>query len=175
MDEPPIHYSKLPGPGLGWSGWTRLWLAGDHLLEMNWTIFTERYHRFFLHDIRSVIAQRTKTGRMWNIALGILGGVGFALAGAMVWGGFKIPNEDGRIALWIFAGMIAALALALLVLLFINALLGPTCRFYIQTTAGTRLLAAPTRLRRAQRLLAQLVAHIESVQSAAVPEPSALL
>ena len=28
MAELPIHYAKLPGPGLSWSGWTRLWLAG---------------------------------------------------------------------------------------------------------------------------------------------------
>ena len=166
MSGEPIHYSKLPGPGLGWSGWTRLWLAEDHLLEMNWTIFTERYHRFFLHDIRSVMAQRTKTGRMWSIALGVLGGAGLAIAGIMVWGGFQVTDVDGRNALWIFAGMIAALALALVVLLIINVLLGPTCRFYIQTTAGTQLLAAPTRLRRAQRLLTQLVVHLESVQSA---------
>lgn len=166
MTEPPIHYSKLPGPGLSWSGWTRLWLAGDYLLEMNWTIFTERYHRFFLHEIRGVIAQRTKTGAAWNIALASLGTFGFAVAGALVWGGFKVPNEEGRIALWVFAGIMAAPALAIYVLLLINVLLGPTCRFYIQTAAGTRLLAAPTRLRRARRLLAALVPHIESVQSA---------
>ena len=169
MPDAPIHYSKLPGPGLSWSGWTRLWLAGDHLLEMNWTIVTERYHRFFLHEIRGVIAQRTKTGAAWNVALGCLAGVGFAIAGALVWGGFKIPNEDGRVALWIFAGMVGALALAISVLLVINALLGPTCRFYIQTAAGTRLVAAPTRMRRAQRLLAALVPHIESAQS--TPQP----
>ena len=174
MSAEPIHYSKLPGPGLGWSGWTRLWLAEDHVLEMNWTIFTERYHRYFLHDIRGAIAQRTKTGRMWNIALGILGGLVLAITGAMIWGGSQIEDKEGRIALWIFAGMIGALALALLVLLIINTLLGPTCRFYLQTTVGTRLLAAPTRLRRAQRLLARLAPHIESVQSAAMPEPSAL-
>ena len=85
MNEPPIHYTKLPGPGVGWSGWTRLWLAEDHVLEMNWTIFAERYHRYFLRDIRSVIAQRTKTGRMWNLALGILAGAGLAIAGGMYW------------------------------------------------------------------------------------------
>ena len=112
---------------------------------------------------------------MWNIALGILGGIGLAITGAMIWGGYQIENKEGRIALWVFAGMVAALAVALLVLLVINALLGPTCRFYIQTTAGTQLLAAPTRLRRAQRLLARLVPHIESAQSAAASEPSAIL
>ena len=181
MSAEPIHYSKLPGPGFGWPGWTRLWLAGDHLLEMNWTIFTERYHRYFLHDIRGVIAQRTKTGRMWNIALGSFAALGLAIGGAF----FLIGGEFGRkyvskenhvefhVAFWIFAGMFAGVALVLLLALLINALLGPTCRFYIQTTAGTQLLAAPTRLRRAQRLLARLVPHIEAAQSA-VLEPSAL-
>ena len=169
MNEAPIHYTKLPGTGLGWSGWTRLWLAEDHLLEMNWTIVTERYHRVFLQDIRSVLAQRTKTGFYWNVALGSLAALGLAIAGALYWGGTKIEDDDGRMAVWIFGGMFAALALVLLVLLGINALFGPTCRFYVQTAAGTRLLAAPTRLRGADRLLAKLVPHIESVQS--VPQP----
>ena len=165
MNEPLIHYTKLPGPGFGWVGRARLWLAEDHLLEVNSTLFTERYHRYFLRDIRSVIAQRTKTGFYWNIALSSLGALGLAIAGGFYWGGTKMPNEDARIAFWVFGGMFAALALVLLFMLLINALLGPTCRFHIQTTAGTQLLAAPTRLRRAQRLLARLVAHIESVQS----------
>ena len=165
MSAPPLHYTKLPGPGAGWSGRTRLWLAEDHVLEVNSTVFTERYHRFFLHDIRSVIAQRTKVGFYWNVALGILIAIGLALAGAFYWGGTKVADNDGRVALWVFAGMLGGAALVLLVALVINALLGPTCRFYIQTTAGLRLIAAPTRLRRADRLLAKLVPHIESVQS----------
>ena len=169
MNEPPIHYAKLPGPGVGWVGRARLWLAEDHVLEVNSTLFAERYHRYFLRDIRSVVAQRTKTGFYWNIALASLGALGLAIAGGLYWGGTKMPNEDARIAFWVFAGMTAGLALALFLALLINALLGPTCRFYIQTTAGSRLLAAPTRLRRAQRLLARLVPHIESVQS--VPQP----
>ena len=149
MNEVPIHYTKLPGPSAGWSGRTRLWLAEDHLLEVNSTLFTERYHRFFLHDIRSVIAQRTKTG--------------------FYWGGTKVNDSDGRVALWVFGGIFAGIALILLVALIINTLFGPTCRFYIQTTAGSRLSAAPTRLRRADRLLAKIVPHIESVQS--LPPP----
>lgn len=165
MNEPPIHYTKLPGPGFGWTGRARLWLAEDHLLEVNSTFFTERYHRYFLGDIRSVFAQRTKTGLYWNIALGVLTVLGLLLAGGFYWGGTKVPDEDGRIALWVFGGMVASLALVFLVALIVNALFGPTCRFYIQTTAGTRLLAAPTRLRRAGRLLAKIVPHIESVQS----------
>ena len=164
MPEPTIHYSKLPGPGLSWSGWTRLWLAGDHLLEMNWTIFTERYHRFFLHEIRGVIAQRTKTGAAWNIALGSLAVLGIAIAGGLFWGGTKVPNEEARVALWVFAGIFGAITLVPIALLIFNIILGPTCRFYIQTAAGTRLVAAPTRLRRAHRLLSALVPHIESVQ-----------
>ena len=165
MSDAPMHYTKLPGPSAGWSGRARLWLAEDHLLEVNSTIFTERYHRFFLHDIRSILAQRTKTGFYWNIALGSLAAFGLALAGAFYWGGTKVKDSDGRTALWAFGGIFAGLALVLLIALIINTLFGPTCRFYIQTTAGSRLIASPTRLRRADRLLAKIVPHIESVQS----------
>ena len=165
MSAPEIHYTKLPGPGAGWAGRTRLWLAEDHVLEVNSTLFTERYHRFFLNDIRSVIAQRTKTGFYWNVALCILIALGLALAGAFYWGGTKVNDSDGRVALWVFGGIFAGLVLILLVALIINTLYGPTCRFYIQTTAGSRLIASPTRLRRADRLLEKIVPHIESVQS----------
>ena len=80
------------------------------------------------------------------------------------WGGGKVGDNEGRVALWIFAGMFAVAALILLLALLINSLFGPTCRFYIQTTAGTRLIAAPTRLRGAHKLLAKLLPHLESVQ-----------
>ncbi len=167
MNEPPIHYAKLPGPGVGWVGRARLWLAEDHVLEVNSTLFAERYHRYFLRDIRSVVAQRTKTGFYWNVALVILAALGLASGGAFYWvTKNKIVDGDVQITGFVLSGMFAGLGLILLLALFINILLGPTCRFYIQTTAGSRLLAAPTRLRRAQRLLARLVPHIESVQSA---------
>ena len=165
MSDAPIHYTKLPGPGVGWSGRARLWLAEDHLLEVNSSLFTERYHRFFLRDIRSVLAQRTKTGYYWNLALAILIALGLVIAGAFYWGGTQVKDGEGRTALWVFGGTVVGLALVLLIALIINTLFGPTCRFYIQTTAGSRLIASPTRLRRADRLLEKIVPHIESVQS----------
>ena len=165
MSDEPVHYAKLPGPGIGWVGRARLWLAGDHLLEVNSTFFTERYHRYFLGDIRALVAQRTKTGFYWNIALAGLGAIGLAIAGGFYWGGTKMPNAEARIVLSVFAGMAAGLAVVLFGALVFNSLLGPTCRCHIQTAAGTHLLGAPTRLRRLQRLLGQIVPHIESVQS----------
>ena len=95
MNDASVHYTKLPGPSAGWSGRTRLWLAEDHLLEVNSTLFTERYHRFFLHDIRSVLAQRTKAGFYWNVALGILSALGLGIAGLFYWAGTKFPDNDG--------------------------------------------------------------------------------
>lgn len=169
MEEQAVHYTKLPGPGAGWAGRTRLWLAEDHVLEVNSSIFTERYHRYFLQDIRSVVAQRTKTGLYWNIALGSLAFLGLAVGGGFFWGGTTLTNDEGRIALWVFSGMFAFVALVFIIALIANIFLGPTCRFYIQTTAGTRLIAAPTRIRRAQRLLTALIPHVEAVQSAEIP------
>ena len=170
MSPASIHYTKLPGPSAGWSGRTRLWLAEDHLLEVNSTLVTERYHRFFLHDIRSVIAQRTKTGFYWNVALASLAALVLALGGGVFWIAEKIRESEkvtagDRTAVWVIAGIFGGAALFFLLLLVINTLFGPTCRFYIQTTAGSRLIASPTRLRRADRLLGKIIPHIESVQS----------
>ena len=170
MSDAPIKYTKLPGPSAGWSGRTRLWLAEDHLLEVNSTLFTERYHRFFLHDIRSVLAQRTKTGFYWNIALGSLTALALALGGGVFWFAEKIRESEkvtagDRTAVWVIAGIFGGVALFLLIFLLLNTAFGPTCRFYIQTTAGSRLIAAPTRLRRADRLLEKIIPHIESAQS----------
>ncbi len=169
MSDAPLHYTKLPGPSVGWAGRTRLWLAEDHLLEVNSSIFTERYHRFFLHDIRSAIALRTKVGLYWNIALGSLAALSLAAAGGLYWASIKFPENGARNALWFFSGTFVVAVVVLLIALLINTLYGPTCRLQIQTTAGTRVLASPTRLRRADRLLEKIVPHIEAVQSTLPP------
>jgi len=56
------------------------------------------------------------------------------------------------------------------VLFLLNCLLGPTCRCHLLTTsAGWHPLAAPTRLRSARRVFAQLAPFIEAVQKAGAP------
>ena len=60
MNSPAPPYRKLPGRGLGWAGFARLWIAEDHLLEVNSLLFTERYRRFFFKDISALVIRRIK-------------------------------------------------------------------------------------------------------------------
>ncbi len=163
-------YRKLPGRALAFSGIGRLWLADDHLLEVESLLFHERYRRFFLKDIAAIVIRRTKVRLYWNLAHGILGLVGGAVCGALLYFG----NQDTRMFMYIFAGMIAPFAFVFLLLFLINSLLGPTCRCHLQTTSsGWHPLAAPSRLRKARRVLAQLAPLIEAAQSARISAPPA--
>ena len=169
MNSPAPAYRKLPGRGLGWAGFARVWVADDHLLEVNSLLISERYRRFFFKDITAIVIRRTKARLYWNIAHGILGLGGALLAGGLWWGGTLVSEQEPRIMLWVFAGMIAPFALFFIILLFINILLGPTCRCHLQTAADWHPLTAPTRLRPARRFLARLTPLIEAAQAAGVP------
>ena len=168
-------YRKLPGRGLGFGGLGRLWVAEDHVLEVESLLFHERYRRFFLKDIAAIVVRRSKARLYWNIAHGVLGFGGAALAGGLWWGGTFVKEQEPRVTLWVFAGMIAPFALFFLLLFLINSLLGPTCRCHLQTTAaGWHPLAAPTRLRAVRRMLARLTPLIEAAQKAPAPPPEAV-
>ena len=166
MTSPAPAYRKLPGRGLAFAGIGRLWLAEDHLLEVESLLIHERYRRYFLPDITALVVRRTKVRLAWNIVHGVLGFGGALLAGGLVWGGTFVKEEEPRIMLWVFAGMIAPFAVVFIVLFLLNTFLGPTCRCHLQTSAGWHPLAAPTRLRSARRVVALLTPIIEAAQSA---------
>ncbi len=143
MTSPVPTYRKLPGRGLGWAGLARVWLAEDHLLEVNSLLFSERYRRFFLKDIAAIVVRRTKVRLYWNLGHGIVGFGGALVAAGLWWGGTFVAEQEPRTVLWVFAGLIAPFALFFIVLFLINSLLGPTCRCHLQTTsAGWHPLAA---------------------------------
>src|SRR5271169_2263204 len=56
-------YSRLTGRRRTLSGYTQLWLAGNHILLVKSTRFVEEYRRFALADIQAIVitglAQRT--------------------------------------------------------------------------------------------------------------------
>ena len=167
MTSAPPAYRKLPGRGLAFYGIGRLWLADDHLLEVESLLLHEHYRRFFLPDIAALVVRRTKVRLVWNLVHGVLGFGGAALAGGLWWWGTFVKEQEPRAVLWVFAGMIAPFALVFIVLFFINTFLGPTCRIHLQTTSvGWHPLAAPARLRAARRLLARVTPLIEAAQAA---------
>jgi hypothetical protein len=160
----PTGYRKLRARGWTWGGRARLWLGADHLLEVHSTTFTEHYRRYFLRDIRAVVVERTRAAIWWSIfgaaMLLLCGGA----AAALYFFGASRDSEPEQIAWWIFGGFFAAGAfLGLLVLLF-QLVFGPSCACHIVTTAGRRALAAPSRLRPAERLLTELTPLVAAAQ-----------
>jgi hypothetical protein len=160
----PLAYRKLPGGAWSAAGYSRLWLADDHLLEANSLLVVERYHRFFLRDIRAVIIEHTKVGRWLNIALGSFVALSALGTGGLAFSAQRAAEGDGQVVLWIFVGLLATPTLVLLALLAVNLVRGPTCRCVVHTMAGAHPLEGAKRLRRARRLLAELAPLIEAAQ-----------
>jgi len=167
VSTPSPAYHKLRARGWNWSGRSRLWLGGDHLLEVHSTSFTEHYRRYFLRDIRALVVERTRAALWWSIggALVLLLCGGAAVAFYFV--GVNREFDPERIAMWVFGGFFAIGALLGLAVLLTQWLFGPACACYIETTAGRRQLAAPRRLRPADRLLAELAPVITAAQETA--------
>lgn len=157
-------YRKLRARGWTWAGRARLWLGADHLLEVQGTGFTEHYRRYFLRDIRALVVRRTRASLWWSLCGGLLLLLCGAAAVALYLVGSDRALEPERIAMWVFAGMFAAGALAGLLVLVLQLLLGPSCACHIVTTAGRRPLAAPSRVRPAERMLAELAPIITAAQ-----------
>ena len=158
-------YRKLPGFGLGISGKSRLWLGSDHILQVTSSLVAERYRRFYLRDIESVIVQGTGARRIWNWIHGIVGGLSGLLGGGFAGLGFWVEDEAGRVMLLIVAGSFGVVCAACLLIVLINSLLGQGCAGFIRTRGGIERLPALRRLPQAQRFLAEISPRIESAQT----------
>jgi len=160
------NYAKLPGRGR--LGLARLWLGDDHLLEVSWMIFAERYRRFPLADIRAFAIEPTRARLIWTWVNGVIALLGSAAAASVVLITIKMTAQDrvAIVALWVLASVIGAVSLVFWIACVVNVALGPSCRCSLQTGAGMRTLAAPSRRRGAERLLQRLAPQIEAAQSA---------
>ena len=59
MSTAPNRYQKLPGRGVGFTGYSRLFVGPDHLLLVWSTGYSEHYRRFFFRDIQAFLVART--------------------------------------------------------------------------------------------------------------------
>lgn len=153
--------------GLGVSS---LWLTNDYLLQVVSYFVSESYQRFYFRQIQAVVHRQSSRRLAWNIVWGGCAGIGLSLtaAGSRLAVGDGI-SQEGRIVLWILAGLAALVSLAAISFLIINLALGPTCQVYLQTPYGLQRLSAPSRLRQAEALIAALR---EKSMLAASPAPS---
>jgi hypothetical protein len=126
-----------------------LWAGPDHLLYISGTTFSENYKRFYFQDIQSIIILKTAAWKVWNWLLGSLG-VLFVLMAVSAEGAGVLPAT-------IAAGF-------MIVMVFINYLLGPTCACYIQTAVQKERLRSLSRIQKAQQIMDSLKPQIHNAQ-----------
>jgi hypothetical protein len=143
-------YQRLPGKKKGFLiGHHTLWQGSDHLLQIYSRLGAEDYKRYYFDDIQAIITRKTGTGRIQNIVLAALSGL-FCLFAATSGGGWSLFH--------------AAIAAAILLILLINVLKGPTCETVLLTAVQTEKLYSLHRLKTTEPVMNRLRSIIERRQ-----------
>jgi hypothetical protein len=157
---PEIKYRRLPGKGLRKQGFIAvsrisctLWLANDHILNVDNHVFSEDYKRFYFRDIQAIITQKTNRGKVWNIILSFFGG----LFGGIALFNVKPGGTEAVVAWLIVAGIFG-------IFLLINWLRGPTCNCHIITAVQQEQLPSLSRLKTAKKVIRILKPFIQKAQ-----------
>jgi hypothetical protein len=143
-------YRRLPGKKKGFLiGHHTLWQGSDHLLQIYSRLGVEDYKRYYFNDIQAIITRKTGSGRIANIILGALLGL---------FGFFAVTSGGG----WrLFPAVIAA---AILLVLLINVLKGPTCETVLLTAVQAEKLYPLHRLKTTEPVMNRLRSIIEQRQ-----------
>src|SRR4051812_41586295 len=113
------NYRKIGGVGHQVGGYYRLYAGDDHLLQVSFAGYNERYKRFYFRDIQAFIVQPTNA---WLWEMSVCGF--FVLVTALI----AIAVND-RIGSSVFAGIAGIFVIAGVW----RALRGPSCRCYVRT------------------------------------------
>jgi len=143
-------YQQLPGKKKGFLiGHHTLWQGADHLLQIYSRLGVEDYKRYYFDDIQAIITRKTGSGRIQNIVIGALSGL-FCLFAVTAGGGWSLFH--------------AAIAAAILLILLINVLKGPTCETVLLTAVQTEKLHSLHRLKKTEPVMNRLRSIIEGRQ-----------
>jgi hypothetical protein len=146
-------YIRLPGRRLNsFVGQPSLWLGGDHVLKVNQSGYNEEYRRFYFADIRGFVVQPTQGMLVWLGVLGLMF-AGLGLLGANLW--TSVDSSDHVMG-----------AVFTVILLIVNLVKGPSCKFYIKTAIQTDRLPSISRIKSAEALIAALTPIIMEAQKA---------
>ena len=152
-------YERLSRSFLGLNGVGTLWLGKDHILQVRNVVSVERYRRWYLAEIQSIVLRRTATRLIWNVIVG--GGAALILLGAgAVFAGSQTTDSE----LMGVAVILGVVGLLLLAVAIVNTAMGPSCVMHIQTPHGFDKVAGPTRLRACERVIAKLTPLMNAVQ-----------
>ena len=145
-------YRRLTSRARSLAGYTQLWIADDHLLQLRSTHFREQYQRFAFADIQAVIVSELPPRTPLQAALA---------TAALLWLlCFLLVTSAFAKYFFIITGGIA-LAAAL-----VDIILGPRCRCYLHTAVSRELLTPVKRMNTARIVLEKLQHAIEAVQGA---------
>ncbi|HEY7162579.1 MAG TPA: hypothetical protein VH815_15055 [Acidobacteriota bacterium] len=150
-------YKRLPGTGYAFLGFGRssLWLGEDHILMILRRGYVEEYKRFYFRDICTIVIQKTGLYLALNGAVGLLLSVFLFLhfLGFIQWHW----SRPEHIAL-------AIPTTALLLLLLVNTVKGPTCVTKLGTAVHAVNIPSMNRLRQSLRVVAIVRKKIEETQ-----------
>ncbi|HTB14210.1 MAG TPA: hypothetical protein VK752_21710 [Bryobacteraceae bacterium] len=143
-------YTKLTPTKRGVFGYSRLWLAPDHILLLISSQLAEDYKRFSFSDIQSIVVTELPSRLVPQVIM-ILA----ALAWMSLWFAVDIA---------FFKWMFAVTGAAALLWSIRDIARGQRCRCYLHTRVSKELLAPVARVKIARQFLAVVRPRIEAVQ-----------
>jgi hypothetical protein len=154
-------YQRLTGRRRGFTGFSQLWLAPDHILLVHNSRFVEQYRRFALADIQAIVVTTLPDRMPWQI---------LALLASVLWTAAVFAVSP--VFLKVFFGVTGAAAIAISM---VDMARGARCRCHLHTAVSRELLTPVSRVRGARVFLDRIRPAIESVQGTLSAERVAVL
>lgn len=158
MPNPPKAFARLTWPIVDLTVVSSLWLASDHVMQVQSSGYNERYQRFQFADIQGFFIGSSQRRLYWNFFWGVLTAI-TSLVMISILRDDEVPVVSA--ILWATSTFF----------LIMNNLLGPACQVHIVTRVQTTPLAAMVRRRKAEKIIARLQPLIEAAQAHLVAPP----
>jgi hypothetical protein len=154
MAKAPKIYTRLTRSPVSLFSYKSLWLAADHIMQVDSSGYRESYQRFQFTDIQGFFIRDSSRRLYWNLFWGVL-----VLIFGLVFIGSLINDDVGVSVIF--------LAITSVLLIWNNAL-GPSCQVYLVTRVQTTIVGSLVRQRKARKVLGRLQPLIEAAQSGLV-------
>jgi len=152
MAKAPKLYTRIARPVSSLGTYTSLWLAADHVMQVESTGYSERYQRFQFGDIQGFFVLGSSRRFYWSCVGWVATLIPAISVGRVLW-------EEETPA---FSAVFLILGLTFLIW---NYALGPACKVRLVTKVQTVPLGALVRRRKALKVLGRLQPLIEAAQS----------
>ena len=159
MARKPKLYQKLARRRGGVGTYVSLWLASDHVLQIESTMMTERYQRVWFRDVQGFFMRPSRESRLVTLV---------SLGFVVLFGMLILLGGTAAIVFSVLSG------LAALVLVY-GLFFARNCHFHVVTAVQKTEWANVARRRQGRKLLARLEPLIrESQRNEASAEPAAV-